>query len=378
MTSLLSALQYSKRSERIDTSEIRKVFDLAASIKNPINLSIGQPDFAVPQAVKESMVQAILDDKNAYTQTQGILPLREALSSHWQKSGIDIHPENIVVSTGVASILFMLFEVLFNEGDTIILIEPYFLIYKALADFHKLNIIYLDEDYTQEDIETLLKQPGAENIKAAIFSTPSNPTGKILSKDQFRSLTPLVDKGTLLISDEIYNAYDYDNKFSSCAAIHPQSTVTLGGFSKSHAMTGLRVGYIGVPSNLSAITAKIATLQQYSIVCSPQPAQWAAITALETPIESELKLMKNRRDLVVSKLKDKVSFRYPDGAFYLFAEINRDSSEFIVDAIENRLLVVPGYIFSRNKKSIRISYAQKEEILEEGLDIFVKLATSSE
>ncbi|MDH5718368.1 MAG: pyridoxal phosphate-dependent aminotransferase [Spirochaetia bacterium] len=359
----------------IDTSEIRKVFDLAAKIENPINLSIGQPDFPVPEPVKEALIKAVKEDKNAYTQTQGILPLREAIAQFWENNDkVSIHPDNIVVSAGVASLLYLLFDVLFDKGDEILLSDPYFLIYEALAKYHQLKIHYINENFTEAHLFNLLEKNPDSKIKAFFFSTPSNPSGKIVTKEQTEALAKFSRKtGMLLISDEIYRSFDYDNKFVSTAAFCPENTITLGGFSKSHAMTGLRVGYMGAPESLSHILQKTAALQQYSIVCSPHPAQWAALTALSYPISNELEIMKKRRALVIKHLKGSINYNYPDGAFYIFPEIPQDSQKFVETAVKNRLLIVPGYIFSQNRKTIRISYAQKEEVLEEGLEIFKKL-----
>ncbi len=363
----------SQAAARIDTSEIRKLFDLAGSLKNPANLSIGQPDFPVPEPVKEAMARAILDNKNAYTPTQGILPLREAISAKWAKEGVAVEPGDILVSAGVASLLFLLYDAIFNPGDQVVLIDPYFVIYDSLARFHNLQAHYLPEDFTENEVNELIDQPGFAP-KAVIFATPSNPTGKILSKEQLGWLARISEKtGAILISDEIYSAFDYDGKFVSTASILPEKTVTLGGFSKSHAMTGLRVGYMGVGPTLRDLFEKVAALQQYSIVCSPQPAQWAAVTALETSIDRELSLMKKRRDLAVNMLQGRVNAGHPDGAFYLFPEIPMDGTDFVKRAIERELLVVPGYIFSKKKNTVRISYAQQEEVVERGLEIFLDI-----
>ena len=373
MKEIFASNYISKSVSRIDTSEVRKLFDLVGKIENPINLSIGQPDFPVPEAVKEAYIKAIREDKNAYTASQGILPLRERISSKWQiENKIQISAENIIVSTGVASLLYLLFEAMFDEQDEILLIDPYFLLYESLAKLRNLKVSYISENFDREQLNKL-DETGCKP-KAIIFANPSNPTGKILSKEQLTNLSEYAQKhDSILVSDEIYEAFDYDSKFISMATINPHRTVTLGGFSKSHAMTGLRVGYLGVPEPLKPLLEKITALQQYSIVCSPQPAQWAALQALDTDITSELALMKERRDLVVKLLSDKVQYTTPEGAFYVFPEVPTGSVHFVEQSIKERLLVVPGYIFSQNDNAVRISYAQPSEIIEEGLHIFLKM-----
>ncbi len=357
----------------IDTSEIRKMFDLAAKIERPLNLSIGQPDFPVPEPVREAMIKAVRDNLNSYTPTAGILPLRQAIAEKWRThNGFTVEPENIIVSTGVASILFLLFQAIIDPGDDILLVDPYFLIYPALLKYQQANLHTIPENFTAADIDHLLAS--GVKYKAIIFSTPSNPTGKIFEREQLAQLVRLAQStGAVLVSDEIYEVFDYENKFVSTASLYPEGTLTLNGFSKSHAMTGIRVGYLGAPANLAPIVQKMATLQQYSVVCAPQPGQWAAITALQTPVVEEMKLMRRRRDLVAGLLKGVARYPSPDGAFYIFPEVPIESRQFAEAAIAERLLIVPGYIFSAHSRNVRISYAQKEEILEEGVQIFRRL-----
>ncbi|MCS6984006.1 MAG: aminotransferase class I/II-fold pyridoxal phosphate-dependent enzyme [Leptospiraceae bacterium] len=358
---------------KIDTSEIRRVFDLAQRLENPINLSIGQSDLPVPLPVQEELIKAIRDGKTGYTPTAGILPLREAIAHKWQtQNGFAVSPENILVSAGVAPLLFLLFETIINPQDHVLLIDPYFLIYPALLKYRGARLHFLREDFDSDDIERLLEQKIP--LKAIVFSTPSNPTGRILEKEKLSLLIKLADKtGALLVSDEIYEVFDYDKKFVSTASLYPTGTLTLSGLSKSHSMTGLRIGYIGAPENLAPIVRKMATLQQYTVVCAPQPSQWAAIVALSTPVSEGVARMGRRRDLCQRLLKQCTSFPSPDGAFYIYPEIPVDSSIFVEEAIHRRLLLVPGYIFSQNRYHVRISYAQREDVLEEGLQIFCDL-----
>jgi aspartate/methionine/tyrosine aminotransferase len=207
-----------------------------------------------------------------------------------------------------------------------------------------------------------------------LFASPSNPTGKILDRDQLVLLSKLAAKHDAVIaSDEIYCAFDYEKKHISMASIDPERTLTLNGFSKSHAMTGLRVGYLAAPQNYAEVVQKMVTLQQYTMVCSPHAMQWGAITALKTGIDEELKFMRKRRDLVFGILSKVTKLPFPDGAFYVYPDVPIDSAEFVTQAIERRLLLVPGYIFSANRKSIRISYATREDILEEGSQIFATM-----
>lgn len=365
---------FAPRIHGIDSSEIRKVFDLAAKIQNPLNLSIGQPDFPVPLPVKEAMIQALTDNKTGYTPTAGLVQLREAISAYLKpKIGYDTAPDDVIVSTGVASILFLLFQTVVAKDDAVLLIDPYFLIYPALVKYHEARPYTIPESFGAADVDNLkarLAQDG-KKLKLVMFASPSNPTGKILSAEQLKLLSDLADDhDAVLASDEIYEAFDYENRHVSMAKINPRRTLTLNGFSKSHAMTGLRVGYLAAPPAYSGIVQKMVTLQQYTMVCAPHAMQWGAITALKTGIDAELKVMRKRRDLVYGILSKVTKLPFPDGAFYVYPDVPIDSAEFVTRAIERRLLLVPGYIFSANRKSIRISYATREEILEEGANIF--------
>lgn len=361
----------------IDTSEIRKVFDLAAKIKNPLNLSIGQPDFPVPQPVKDAIAKALTDNKTGYTPTAGLPELREAICTYLEKkTQFRYAPEHVIVSTGVASILFLLFQAIVDPGDAVLLIDPYFLIYPALVKYHGALQYTVPEDFGSTEIAALkekLRLDG-KRLKLIIFASPSNPTGKILSRTQLQLLSQLAEEHDAVIaSDEIYAAFDYENRHVSMAELNAQRTLTLNGFSKSHAMTGLRVGYLAAPQAYATIVQKMVTLQQYTMVCAPHAVQYGAITALSTNIEAELQTMRRRRDLVVDYLRKVTTLPYPDGAFYVYPAIPIDSADFVAQAIEQRLLLVPGYIFSANRKSIRISYAVREEILEEGCAIFCRM-----
>jgi len=364
----------SHKADKIDTSQIRKLFDMASSLKNPLNLSIGQPDFPVPEPVKEALVKAVRDNRNSYTPTQGIAELRQAISEEWLKnSGFSVSPDNVIVSAGVAPLLYLLYDALFNEGDQILLIDPYFLMYESLAGYHDLTRFYLPENFGQSDADLLMENKDF-NPKVIIFASPSNPSGKILSVGQLKVLSGIAEKyNSIIVSDEIYQSFDYEKKHTSMAAINPDRTVTLGGFSKSHAMTGLRVGYMGVGKMISVVGQKVAALQQYSVVCAPQPSQWAAIVALQNPLVDEIQLMKSRRDRVVGRLGNQVTYNYPEGAFYLFINVKEDGLAFVQKALKQELLIVPGHIFSQKKNFIRISYAQKEEVIDQGLEILLSL-----
>lgn len=348
--------------QSIDTSAIRRVFDLGAKLKDPINLSIGQPHFATPLPICEALNKALKDGKTAYTQSQGILELRERLSQKYStKNSFKAHPEHILISSGVSSLIQLLFMVTLEAQDRILLTDPAFLIYKSLANFFGAQLSFIPEDFKAEDIQKL--DPKA--FKLIIICSPSNPTGHIHSSKQLKLLAELAEEsGALLVSDEIYELYDYDKSFQSPACLYPR-TLTLSGFSKSYSMTGLRLAAAtGPPEIIKAMT----TLQQYTVVCAPAPVQYAGLAALDLDMSAYIAAYKKNRDYCMQCLKGLLPFSYPAGAFYIFAEVPSEDQNFIERAIkEKKLLLVPGRIFSSSQKHIRISYAVDRSTLERGM-----------
>ena len=352
----------SERMTRIDTSRIRRMFDLAAKLDNPINLSIGQPHFPTPAPIIEEISRAMRDGKTAYTQTQGILPLRERLARKYSEvNGFETDPDRIVVSAGVAGLIQLLFMVLVNPGDRVLLIEPYFLTYRSLLDFFGATVETIPETFTAADVERI--EPAG--LRLVMFSSPSNPTGHVVGEAQLRLLAELADRsGALLVSDEIYELFDYDNRFRSAASIYPR-TVTLTGFSKSYSMTGLRLSAATGPAE---VMKALTTLQQYTVVCAPAPVQWGGICALDLNLTSYVDAYRKNRDRVVAALSGLATFTHPAGAFYVFPSIRQDGGRFAQRAVEEKkLIVVPGDIFTSDPNHIRISYAVEPATLDAGL-----------
>ncbi|MEQ8353105.1 MAG: aminotransferase class I/II-fold pyridoxal phosphate-dependent enzyme [Leptospiraceae bacterium] len=351
----------SERMNHIDTSQIRRMFDLAAKLDSPINLSIGLPHFPTPEPIVEAARKALSENKTAYSQTQGIIELRQRLCEKFAESnGFQTRPEDILVTSGVASILQLLFLTTIDPGDEVLLIEPSFLIYRGLSGFFGAKQRTVSEDFKPEALDSLK----FDRLKLILYSSPSNPTGRILSADQIKALGNLADRtGALLCSDEIYEIFDYDGKFNSAASIYDQA-VTMMGFSKSYSMTGMRLAAVTGPEEL---IKAMTTLQQYTIVCAPTPHQWAGLAALDTDMTAQVNDYRKRRDFLAGELKVHYEFGPPDGAFYLFAKVPEDSLSFVQRGIdEHQLLVVPGSIFTDRGNWIRISYAAPDETLERG------------
>jgi aspartate/methionine/tyrosine aminotransferase len=364
----------SQRSLGVDASGIRKVFDLAAKMKDPINLSIGLPDFDVPDVAKQAAIEAIQSGHNRYTQTQGIAPLRERLRKDLSAEvGRDVG--EVLITSGVSGGLFLAILATMDPGDEAIFLDPYFVMYKHLLSLvgGKPLIVdsYPDFRFRAERVERVI----TPRTKLLILNSPSNPTGVVMSREEIASAVELARKHDLLIvSDEIYEPFLYDEVggLASPAKTY-EKTLLLRGFSKSHAMTGWRLGYAAGPE---AVISAMTKLQQYTFVCAPSPLQYAALAALDVPMASAVATYRQKRDLVVEKLSRKFEIVKPGGAFYIFpkAPAGLTASAFVTRAIENNVLIIPGNVFSESDTHFRVSYATTDEKLARGCDILCSIA----
>ncbi|MBN1257216.1 MAG: aminotransferase class I/II-fold pyridoxal phosphate-dependent enzyme [Planctomycetes bacterium] len=361
----------SDRVGMMEASGVRKVFDLARSIDNPVNLSIGQPHFDVPDEAKEAAVEAIRAGKNAYTQTQGGPELRAALIDYLPQRRYQ--EEQLLVVCGVSGGLTLAFLALLNPGDEIITSDPYFVSYKQLTLLCGGKPVYFN---TYPDFRLDPDRIAAcvtPRTKAIVLSSPCNPTGVIYTEEELKGLTEVARKHNLLvISDEIYTDYAYDAPAVSIADYY-ENTMIMGGFSKSHAMTGWRLGYVAGPSELIAAMTK---LQQFTYVCAPSFAQVAAAKVMGTRMTEAIADYKQKRDRIYTGLVDAgYEVTRPEGAFYVFPKAPWGTDmEFVTEAIRNKLLIIPGSTFSEQDTHFRISYAAEDDTIERGLEILAKIA----
>jgi aspartate aminotransferase/aminotransferase len=359
------------RTKAFDSSGIRKVFDLAAKMQDPINLSIGQPDFDVPEAVKEACIGAIRDGKNAYALTQGMPVLREKLQGRIdQEYG---HADRkVFVSSGTSGGLALAMWSLVNPGDEVIVFDPYFVMYTALTQLVGGVPVVIDTYPAFQIDVNRVADAITPRTKLILLNSPANPTGVVASPAVIRDLARLAaERNVVLLSDEIYRAFCYDEPFVSPAQFN-ERTLVIDGFSKSHGMTGWRLGYVHGPAEI--IDAMIK-LQQYTFVCAPQPVQWAGAVALDVPLEGHAAEYRRKRDLIYAGISDLYQVTRPSGAFYIFPQAPWGSgSQFVAKAIENRLLMIPGNIFSRRDTHFRLSYAASDETIYRGIDVLRSLA----
>ena len=360
------------RTRNFDSSGIRRMFDLAANLKDPINLSIGQPDFDVPQPVKDAYIEAIQDGKNGYALTQGAPVLREKLQAQVdQEFGHD--DRELFVCSGTSGGLLLSVLSLINPGDEVIYFDPFFVIYPAILEMTGAKSvkvsIYPDFKLNMDRLEEAI----TDKTKMIILNTPSNPTGVCFTADEVRGVAELAAKHNIcLVSDEIYSKFVYDEPYVSAAKFNPQAIV-IDGFSKTYAMTGLRVGYVHGPKKIIETMLKV---QQFTFVCSPHPAQWAGATALDTDITPYVDEYRGKRDRLLAGLADKYEIVKPGGAFYAFPKLpdGMTGQAFVEKAIANNLMVIPGSTFSDQDTHFRISYAVSDEKLEQGIEVLNRIA----
>lgn len=364
----------SKRAGAFDSSGIRKVFDLAARLEDPVNLSIGQPDFEMPPAAREAAKVAIDAGRNGYTPTQGIAALRERLENDVRRE-LGQPDRRLCVTSGSSGALVLALMSLVDPGDEVIIFEPAFVMYRPLVEFLGGRCVAID---TSPTFQIDLDQVAAAITPATrviLLNTPANPTGVVALADTVRDLARLAEeRGVTLISDELYRSYCYDAPFAS-PALHSESVVVIDGFSKSHAMTGWRVGWVHGPK---PVVDACTMLQQYTFVCAPQVGQWAAIAAIDCPMDLPLAECRRKRDKLMAGLQDHYRFVQPGGAFYLYPEAPGGSGKaFAERAVEReKLLVVPGSVFGRADSHFRIAYTVSDSMLDRGIAALQRLATS--
>ena len=372
----------SKRMDSIDASGIRRAFELGASLENPINLSIGQPHYSVPEEMKEAAIAAIREDRHGYSVTQGINELNTVIRNYLQTLGwsTDSTRYDTMVTSGTSGALVLSAMALLDDGDEAIIPDPYFVIYPQLGPMTGGRMVtcdtYPDFKMTAERIEPLI----TERTKFALLNSPSNPVGVVLNEQEIKDVVDLCrSRGVLLISDEIYDEFVFSDALNSkglcpSPASHGEDILLIRGFGKTHGCTGWRLGYAAGPSWL---ISEMRTLQQYTFVCAPTPLQWGVIPAFDIDSSEQVAAYQLRRDAVMNALSPHTNIVSPGGAFYAFFEVPKHlgmtDEEFVRRAAEERVLLVPGSVFSTRNTHVRLSFATDNEKLNEGLEIISRL-----
>jgi aspartate aminotransferase/aminotransferase len=361
------------RTQKVQSSGIRKFFELASGMKDPCDLSIGLPDYDAPEAVKQAAIQAIKDGKNKYTPSAGLPDLRQRIGAELKAAyGRDL---SVMITAGVSGGLTLSLLAILDPGDEVIFLDPYFVSYLQLVTMLGGKPVpipsYPDFRFNARAVEAAI----TPRTKALLINSPANPTGRVLTEEEVRAAAEIAAKhNLLLISDEIYDKLSYDGP-NPCPLPHaPENTLLLRGFGKTYGITGWRIGYAAGPE---PIIGEMTKFQQYTFVCAPSPAQVASLTALSTDVSQYHRDYAKKRDLVCSMLEPHFEFARPSGGFYIFPKAPptfRSATEFAEKAAQDSVLVIPGNIFSSRDTHFRISYATTDALLRRGCEVLCKLA----
>ncbi|BBU38599.1 MULTISPECIES: aminotransferase [Aeribacillus] len=360
-------------------SGIRKFFDLAANMEGVISLGVGEPDFVTPWNVREACILSLEQGFTSYTANAGLYELREKISEYlFKRFDLQYDPaEEIIVTVGASQAIDIAFRSIINSGDEVLIIEPCFVSYAplvTLAGGKPVSVSTFGEEEFKVNPEILEKYITSKT-KAIMICTPNNPTGTVLSKKELEAVAQIAKRYDLLVvADEIYAELCYEDEYVSMPSIEgmKERTILISGFSKGFAMTGWRLGYIAADRVFARAMLKV---HQYSIMCAPTMAQYAALEALEND-EDVLYMRKSyqrRRNYIVQSLNEAGLFCHmPGGAFYAFPSIKSTglSSEEFAERLllEEKVAVVPGNVFGQSGEGyIRCSYASSMEQLQEAM-----------
>jgi len=367
----------------INTDNLQSVMKRIGSRKNVVNLTFGQPNFATPDYIKEAGIQAIKDNHTSYTDSLGILELREAASKYMNRLyGLNYDPvSEVMVTIGASEALDLTFRTILEEGSEVIIPTPVYVGYEPIVQICNGKPVYVntvDNDFKLT--ADLLKEHITDKTRAIVLPYPNNPMGSLLSNEELEDLANLVaGKDIFIVADEIYSELNYQDEHNSIASFDQvkEQVILVNGLSKSHAMTGWRVGFLFAPSYLIDNFVKI---KLFNTVCTTSISQYAALAALENTEVSDKEVAemkedyRRRRDYVYDRLtKMGLDVSLPGGAFYIFPSIKKTgltAMEFVLKLLdEENVAVIPGSAFSEDGEGfIRISFAQSMEELEKGMD----------
>jgi aspartate/methionine/tyrosine aminotransferase len=367
-----------RRAEDIAPFIVMEVMERAREMEREgigvIHLEVGEPDFDIPPAVKNATCQALEQGLTHYTHSLGDLELREAISRHYSDTyGVSVKPEQVAVTSGTSPAMMLVFAVLLEAGQEVILSDPGYACYPNFINFLggvPVRVNVFEKDGFQLRPEAIREKIN-EKTRAILINSPSNPTGNLLSKSTMKAITECTP---CIISDEIYHGLVYEGQEHSILEFSDRAFV-LNGFSKLYAMTGYRLGYLIAPERF---IRPIQKMQQNFFICAGSLAQRAGIAALQDTAAdvAEMKKIYNQRRLFMIKRLRELGFGItvpPTGAFYVFANargFSGDSYHLAFDILEKAHVgVTPGIDFGQNGEGyLRFSYANSMENIAEGLD----------
>ncbi len=362
----------------VEISGIRKFYNMVADIEGTISLTIGQPDFPTPLHIKEAAKKAIDDDYTVYTHNAGYIELREAACNFVkQKYNLSYRAEDeVIVTTGASEAIDIAFRTILLPGAEVILPGPVYPGYEPIIKMAGAIPVYANTTENGFKMTAEIIQPYlTEATRCIVLPYPSNPTGVTLTSKELQDIADLIrGKDIIVIADEIYSELVYEQEHVSIASFLKEQTIVLNGLSKSHSMTGWRIGFLFAPANLCQHILKV---HQYNVTCTSSVSQRAALEALTNGVDDALPMKSEyiiRRDYVYERLQRmNLQVVKPDGAFYFFVKLPEgyhSSLDFCLELVKTtKVACVPGDAFSLlGEGYFRISYAYSMETLKEALD----------
>ncbi|MGB9963669.1 pyridoxal phosphate-dependent aminotransferase [Halobacterium hubeiense] len=372
-------MDFTDRVRRVEPSATLAVSNLANELeaegKDVIDLSVGEPDFDTPQNVKDAAEAALEAGETGYTSSNGIPELREAIAAKLRGDGIDYEAGNVIVTPGAKQALFETFQSLVDDGDEVVLLDPAWVSYEAMAKIAGAELSRVDlspHDFQLEPALDELAAAVSDDTELLVVNSPSNPTGSVYSREAMEGVRDLaVEHDVTVISDEIYQHINYGREHVSLAALDGmfERTVTINGFSKAYAMTGWRLGYLAGPEELIDQAGKV---HSHSVSSATNFVQHGGVEAIENTddaVDEMVDAFESRKDRLLELFADHgVDVPEPDGAFYVMVPVDEDDQQWCQDALKDaHVATVPGSAFGTPGYA-RISYAASTERLEEAVE----------
>lgn len=364
------------RIEVVQPSATLRVSTMAKELKREgkdvVDMSVGEPDFPTPDFIIEAAYKAMKEGKVFYTPTKGVPELIDAIVEKLRnENGIDVGPENIIVTPGAKYAIFEAMMCLLQEGDEVILLDPSWVSYEACILMAGAKPVWVPHEEGFEDAP--IEDYVTSNTKMIVVNTPNNPLGVVYPKEFLKKVRDLaVDKDILVMSDEIYEKIIFEGEHYSLAAMDGmlERTITINGFSKTYSMTGWRLGYAAAPEWIIKLMNR---MQSHSVSHPTSFVQYAGVAALkgdQSFIKEIVEEFRARRDMIMAKLDELgITYAPPKGAFYIFMDVGRDSNEFCEEFLKKEYVALtPGSAFGVAYKSwVRLSYATSRERIAEFL-----------
>ncbi|WP_232701280.1 pyridoxal phosphate-dependent aminotransferase [Halobacterium wangiae] len=372
-------MNFTDRVERVEPSATLAVSNLASELEadgvDVVDLSVGEPDFATPANITDAGKAAMDAGETGYAPSNGVPALREGIAAKLREDGLDYEAGNVIVTPGAKQALFETFQTLVEEGSEVVLLDPAWVSYEAMAKLAGAELNRVDlapHDFQLEPALDDLADAVSDDTDLLVVNSPSNPTGAVYSRAAMEGVRDLaVDHDVTVVSDEIYQHINYGQEHVSLAGLDGmfERTVTINGFSKAYSMTGWRLGYLAAPEDVISQAGKV---QSHSVSSATNFVQHAGVEALENTDDAVVEMVdafESRRDRLLDLFEEHgKDVSTPDGAFYLMLPVAEDDQQWCQDALKDaHVATVPGSAFGAPGYA-RLSYAASTERLEEAVE----------